>query len=98
MTDKTTQEPVLYQRWYQGVWFKVNPGDVEKLESDGWSIRRLYAEPPAPVAVALLSEAREWLGDGKYSDGLSRELWTPAYAALIDKIDGHLDKVKELNQ
>lgn len=66
MTDKTTQEPVLYQRWYQGVWFKVNPGDVEKLESDGWSIRRLYADQPAPVAVVLPEREH----DKAYRNGL----------------------------
>jgi hypothetical protein len=51
----------------------------------------LYAEQPAPVAV-VLAEAREWLGDGKHSDGLTREHWTPEYAALIDRIDATLRK------
>lgn len=49
------------------------------------------AEQPAPVAV-VLAEAREWLGDGKNSDGLAREHWTPEYAALIDRIDATLRK------
>lgn len=52
---------------------------------------KLYAEQPAPVAV-VLAEAREWLGDGKHSDGLTREHWTPEYAALIDRIDATLRK------
>jgi hypothetical protein len=49
-----------------------------------------HAEQPAPVA--LLAEAREWLGDGKHSDGMAREHWTPEYAALIDRIDATLRK------
>jgi hypothetical protein len=49
------------------------------------------AEQPAPVAV-VLAEAREWLGDGKNADGLTREHWTPEYAALIDRIDATLSK------
>lgn len=54
-----------------------------------YEVRALYAEQPAPVAV-LLAEAREWIGDGKHSDGLDREHWTPEYAALIDRIDAVL--------
>lgn len=50
-----------------------------------------HATQPAPVAV-VLAEAREWLGDGKHSDGLTREHWTPEYAALIDRIDATLRK------
>lgn len=104
-------EITLYQQ--NAVWFWQHDGE-DYLQSlscpiiiqphhlrellEGKAQHNPIAEQPAPVAVVLLSEAREWLGDGKYSDGLARELWTPAYTALIDKIDGHLDKVKELNQ
>ena len=58
---------------------------------DAWSAYRvLVGAKPAPVA--LLAEAREWLGDGKHSDGMAREHWTPEYAALIDRIDATLRK------
>ena len=40
---------------------------------------------------AALVEARQWLGDGCNADGLHRDLWTPAYRAVIDKIDSVLD-------
>ena len=65
---------------------RANPADV-----GGWKEQALYAGQPAPVAV-VLAEAREWLGDGKHSDGLTREHWTPEYAALIDRIDATLRK------
>ncbi|TWC18163.1 hypothetical protein FBY06_11588 [Pseudomonas sp. SJZ085] len=44
---------------------------------------------------AALAKAREWLGDGKYADGLHREHWTPEYAALIDCIDAALNPTAE---
>lgn len=47
------QEPVLYQHWYQGAWFDTSLADVEKLEADGWKIRRLYAEPVPPLIQTL---------------------------------------------
>ena len=36
---------------------------------------------------ATLREARRWIGDGDMADGLSREIWTPAYAAAVDLVD-----------
>ena len=37
--------------------------------------------------LRALINSREWIGDGRYSDGLSREFWTPAYTQVIDLID-----------
>jgi hypothetical protein len=34
-----------------------------------------------------LVEARRWIGDGEFSDGLHRDLWTPQYKAAVDKVD-----------
>jgi len=36
---------------------------------------------------AALREARRWIGDGDMSDGMSREIWTRAYAAVVDLVD-----------
>lgn len=36
---------------------------------------------------AALQEARKWIGDGEFSDGLDRGHWTPEYAAVVDLID-----------
>ena len=65
----------------------------------GGQVVRLWNVPPTwrpsakiEQAVVVLSEAREWLGDGKHADGLAREHWTPEYAALIDRIDATLSK------
>lgn len=46
-------EVARYERWYQGTWFEVAQGDVERFEKDGWKIRKLYTAPPEPVAVVL---------------------------------------------
>jgi hypothetical protein len=48
-------------------------------------IRRIMAERDA--ARSALREARKWIGDGEFSDGLAREHWTPAYAAVVDMVD-----------
>lgn len=53
------------------------------------------AEAQADLAriVALesaLTEARRWLGDGDMSDGMEREIWTPAYASVVDLVDAAL--------
>lgn len=42
------------------------------------------------TCTEALHEARKWIGDGEYSDGLAREHWTPEYAALVDKVDAAL--------
>ncbi|WP_039012596.1 hypothetical protein [Pseudomonas brassicacearum] len=64
-------------------------GEVVKL----WNVPPTW-RPSEKIerAVEILAEARQWLGDGKYSDGLHRDLWTPEYAALIDRIDATLSK------
>lgn len=78
-------------------WMNVATGQVTTCavvvmdwDDEKEQVQSLYAEQPAPVA--LLAEAREWLGDGKHADGMAREHWTPEYAALIDRIDATLRK------
>jgi hypothetical protein len=39
---------------------------------------------------SALEEARRWIGDGEFSDGLHREHWTPNYCAVVDMVDAAL--------
>lgn len=39
---------------------------------------------------ATLREARKWIGDGEFSDGLHRDRWTPMYATVVDLVDAAL--------
>ncbi|MBK3431438.1 hypothetical protein JJD84_11455 [Pseudomonas fluorescens] len=48
---------------------------------------RVKAERQRDDLHKCLAAAREWLGDGKFADGLSRSYWRPAYSALVDHID-----------
>jgi hypothetical protein len=42
------------------------------------------------VLESALREARRWIGDGDMGDGMDREIWTPAYAAVVDLVDAAL--------
>lgn len=43
---------------------------------------------------ATLREARKWIGDGEFSDGLHRDHWTPMYATVVDLVDAALREAK----
>lgn len=45
------------------------------------------AERDAKELRDTLREARRWIGDGDMGDGLHRSIWTPAYAAIVDRVD-----------
>lgn len=45
------------------------------------------------TAATTLREARKWIGDGQFSDGLAREHWTPKYAAVVNLVDATLATV-----
>lgn len=46
----------------------------------------------APDLLEALKEARRWIGGGDMSDGMAREIWTPAYAATVDMVDAAIAK------
>lgn len=39
---------------------------------------------------AALTEARRWMGDGEFSDGLHHDYWTPEYRAAVAMVDAAL--------
>lgn len=45
------------------------------------------AERDARELRDTLREARRWIGDGDMGDGLHRSIWTPAYTAIVDRVD-----------
>jgi hypothetical protein len=44
---------------------------------------------------AALREARRWIGDGDMGDEMDREIWTPAYCAVVDLVDAALGPTLE---
>lgn len=45
------------------------------------------AERDARELRDTLREARRWIGDGDMGDGMHRSIWTPAYTAIVDRVD-----------
>lgn len=39
---------------------------------------------------STLTEARRWIGDGEFSDGLHHDYWTPEYKAAVAMVDAAL--------
>ena len=52
--------------------------EVRELEADNERLR------------AALTEARRWIGDGEFSDGLHHDYWTPEYRAAVALVDAAL--------
>lgn len=72
---------------------------------NGWcermrnTLRSALHPTPTPVSasveseiIALLREVRTWIGDGENADDLGREIWTDAYADIIDRVDDVLTR------
>lgn len=56
------------------------------------NLERMVAERDAEIERlrAALTEARRWIGDGEFSDGLHHDYWTPEYRAAVAMVDAAL--------
>lgn len=74
-------------------WLGIRPcGAAHDFGLAAWQARA--AQDRSAELLEALEESRRWIGDGECADGLHRDLWTPQYAAAVDKVDAALSAAK----